>query len=172
MAEIDWTTFTKKIKINTTIENVYNHWVTPELLCIWFLKEVTLTDENKNIKSSTDQAVAQDTYIWKWHNYDGEERGTILKAQPNEQIVFSFAGETNKVKVSMKIINKQVHLELTQYDIATDDKTKYDIYYGCSNGWTFWLANLKAYLEHGILLHDTELGDLNDKNSCGEYVNT
>jgi hypothetical protein len=27
---------------------------------------------------------------------------------------------------------------------------------GCSNGWTFWLANLKAYLEHGILLHETE----------------
>jgi len=24
---------------------------------------------------------------------------------------------------------------------------------GCSNGWTFWMANLKAYLEHGITLH-------------------
>jgi len=67
--------------------------------------------------------------------------------------------------------DNQVHVDLAQYDIPTDDATKFKIHCGCSNGWTFWLANLKAYLEHGILLHETESGSTNDKMSCGEYVN-
>lgn len=172
MTQIDWTNFTKKIKIDTTLENAYNHWVSPELLCIWFLKDVELLDSDNNHKLPTDQVAKDDTYIWKWHNYDGEEKGTILDVKPQKQLVFSFANEANKVKVSFKEIDNQVQVELNQYNIATDEKTKYDIFYGCSNGWTFWLANLKAYLEHGILLHDTELGKIDDKNSCGEYVNT
>jgi hypothetical protein len=32
-----------------------------------------------------------------------------------------------------------------------------NIHVGCSNGWTFWLANLKAFLEHGILLNETTM---------------
>jgi len=46
-----------------------------------------------------------------------------------------------------------------------------EIHYGCSNGWTFWLANLKAYLEHGILLNETEI-DLRGEELAGyEFVN-
>jgi hypothetical protein len=28
-----------------------------------------------------------------------------------------------------------------------------EIFVGCITGWTFWLTNLKAYLEHNITLH-------------------
>ena len=34
METIDWTTFTKKIKISSKLENVYKHWSTPDLLSI------------------------------------------------------------------------------------------------------------------------------------------
>jgi len=27
---------------------------------------------------------------------------------------------------------------------------------GCSQGWSFWMVNLKAWLEHGILLNEKE----------------
>ncbi len=171
MTQNDWTTFTKKIKINSTIENVYKHWVIPELLCIWFLKDVSIKHKNGHIKNTSEKVEVGDKYTWRWHNYDGEENGTIINANEKDTLEFTFANETTKVKVTLTETTDQVLVELTQYNIATDDNTKFNIFYGCSNGWTFWLANLKAYLEHGILLHETELGNLDDKSSCGEYVN-
>jgi hypothetical protein len=66
---------------------------------------------------------------------------------------------------------KAVLLTLRQFEIPTDEENKLNIHHGCSNGWTFWLANLKAYLEHGILLNETEF-DLRDIPLSGfEFVN-
>jgi len=171
MEAIDWTAFTKKIKINTNLENVYKHWSTPELLCIWFLKEAIYTDPNGTIIKQDELFNTNDTYTWKWHNYDGEEKGKVLEANGKDTVIFSFAGDT-QVKVSLTEKDNQVHLELIQSNIPTDDANKFRVHCGCSNGWTFWLANLKAYLEHGILLHETESNSTDDKMSCGEYVNT
>ena len=61
-------------------------------------------------------------------------------------------------------------LALTQRGIGDDDTSKMNIHVGCNSGWTFWLANLKAYLEHGILLHDTEAGEL-ELVEMFEFVN-
>lgn len=171
METIDWTTFSKKIKINTNIENVYKHWATPELLCKWFLKEAIYHDKNGKAKKPTDSITASDTYTWKWHNYDGEENGNVFEANGTDTLIFSFASD-GEVKVSLTEKNNQVHLELIQSKIPTDDTNKFKIHCGCSNGWTFWLTNLKAYLEHGILLHEKESNNPEDKLSCGEYVNT
>jgi len=171
METIDWSTFNKKIKINTSLEKVYNHWTIPELLCIWFLKGAVYTDQNGIVKAQNEQLKTNDSYIWKWHNYDGEEKGTAKEANGRDTIIFSFAGNSN-VKVFLEEKDNQILLELTQYDIPTDDATKFNVHCGCSNGWTFWLANLKAYLEHGILLHETESDTIDDDISCGEYVNS
>ncbi|PHS06923.1 MAG: hypothetical protein COA88_09720 [Kordia sp.] len=170
METIDWSIFNKKIKINTSLEKVYKHWTTPELLCIWFLKEAVYTNQNRIVKGPNEQLKTNDSYTWKWHNYDGEEKGIVKEANSRDTIVFSFAGKSN-VKVFLEERGNQVHLELIQSDIPIDDATKFKVHCGCSNGWTFWLTNLKAYLEHGILLHETELGSTDDKISCGEYVN-
>jgi len=171
METIDWTTFTKKIKISSKLENVYKHWSTPELLSIWFLKEAIYTDPNGVVRTQNEQFNMNDSYVWKWHNYDGEERGYVLEANGKDAILFSFAGDA-KVKVKLTEKDNQVHLELIQSNIPTDDANKHKVHCGCSNGWTFWLANLKAYLEHGILLHETESDSTDDKISCGEYINT
>ena len=45
------------------------------------------------------------------------------------------------------------------------------IHYGCSNGWTFWLANLKAWLEHGIHLGERDFDLGNDPMAGFEFVN-
>ena len=46
---------------------------------------------------------------------------------------------------------------LTQYEIPTDEAAKKNFFYGCSLGWSFWLVNLKAYLEHGIVLDEKDV---------------
>lgn len=169
METLDWTTFTKKIKITTNLENVYKHWTISELLCIWFLKEAIYTNTIGTTIPQDKQFNTNDSYTWKWHYYDGEEKGIIKKANGKNTIIFSFAGDT-QVKINLTEKEGQVHLELIQSNIPTDDTTKFKVHCGCSNGWTFWLANLKAYLEHGILLHEKELGNT-DNMKCNEYVN-
>ena len=51
MENIVWSIFTKKIKLNTTLENVYKHWTIPELLCILFLKGAIYTNQNGIVKA-------------------------------------------------------------------------------------------------------------------------
>ena len=47
-------------------------------------------------------------------------------------------------------------VELTQDNIPPDDNPATNLHIGCGEGWTFYLANLKSYLEGGI--------DLRNKN--------
>ena len=101
METIDWSIFNKKIKINTSLEKVYKHWTTPELLCILFLKEAVYNNQNRIVKGPNEQLKTNDSYAWKWHNYDGEEKGIVKEANGRDTIVFTFAGESN-VKVFLE----------------------------------------------------------------------
>ena len=55
----------------------------------------------------------------------------------------------------MKLMEKEGSTEVTlvQDNIPTDEESRMNLFVGCITGWTFWLTNLKAYLEHGITLH-------------------
>ncbi|MFD0964213.1 SRPBCC family protein [Pseudofulvibacter geojedonensis] len=171
MDTINWSSFTKKIHLKKNIQTVYNAWASSEIICTWFLREAVFTDTNGKPRKQNENTEKGDSYSWKWHNWDGEEKGTILEANGKDKLVFSFAGDA---QVNIQLTQKEDHtlLELTQSNIPTDDTNKFKLYCGCSNGWTFWIANLKAYLEHGILLHETDLGYLNGQLDCHEYINS
>ncbi|MNF09593.1 hypothetical protein D3C80_2102910 [compost metagenome] len=47
-------------------------------------------------------------------------------------------------------------VEITQSEIPTDERSKVYYHLGCSEGWTFYLANLKSVAEGGL--------DLRNKN--------
>jgi hypothetical protein len=93
-----------------------------------------------------------DKFSWKWNNWDITEIGKILEANGLDAISFTF-GSGGVVHVTMKEIAHSTELTLTQEEIPTDEKSKMDIFVGCITGWTFWLTNLKAYLEFGITFH-------------------
>ncbi|WP_340063776.1 SRPBCC domain-containing protein [Ascidiimonas aurantiaca] len=170
MNKLSFNRFTKKIYLKASIQEVYRCWSTPEGICEWFLKTAEYRNSRGKNRRSDEFIEAGDTYIWEWHNWEGRESGMILKVAAPELLVFSFA-ETCEVRITLT--NKGVHtlLCLEQYHIPTDEDSKLKIHYGCSNGWTFWLTNLKAYLEHGILLNEKEI-DLSGDNLAGwEFVN-
>ncbi len=75
------------------------------------------------------------------------------------------------VSVSFENHNNVVIVTLKQFEIPEDDESKLKIHFGCSNGWTFWLTNLKAYLEHGILLNETEIDLKGNELSGYLFVN-
>lgn len=169
MKQLTWDQFTKRIHINASLEKLYWCWATPEGITSWFLREAQYVRNGQPIDR---QEFVQpgDKYTWFWHNWDGKEEGEILETKKNSLVRFSFAGDCD-VTVTLEQREQAVLLSLEQSKIPQDDKSKLEIFYGCSNGWTFWLANLKAYLEHGILLNETEI-DLRPFGLAGyEFVN-
>jgi len=147
----NWQTFTKRILINSEMNAVYRCWATQSQIETWFLEKADFT--SGNYQRTPDELVQKgDRFSWKWNNWDFTEQGQILEANGSDLVAFTF-GSGGNVHVKLNEMNGLTEVVLTQDEIPTDEKNKMEIYVGCSTGWTFWLTNLKAYLEHHITLH-------------------
>jgi uncharacterized protein YndB with AHSA1/START domain len=146
-----WDSFTKRILIEKTLDEVYRCWATKGKIEEWFLEKADYVSGEIHRKS--DEPVQKgDQFFWKWNNWDFTEEGRILEANGRDIISFTFGSGGI---VTVKLMKKEGGTEVTlvQNDIPTDEKSRMDLFVGCITGWTFWLTNLKAYLEHGITLH-------------------
>ncbi len=170
MKKLTFDSFTKKIFIKTPTEKLYWCWATTEGITSWFLQNAEYRTTDGKLRDSSENVQTGDSYLWEWHNWDGQERGKVLQTNGINYLEISFA-KTCKVSITIEDMGKATLLTLKQFEIPIDDDNKLNIHYGCSNGWTFWLANLKAFLEHGILLNETE-NDLRNIPLAGfEFVN-
>lgn len=155
MADYDWKKFTVRININAPAQQLYDAWVTRQNIEKWFLR-VSEFRRNETLLESNEPVKLGDKYKWMWYGYpdSGAEFGDILAANGKDFLEFTFAG----MNVSVKIISEEGEtlVELTQYNIGEDDKSKSSFHVGCTQGWTFYLANLKSLMEGGI--------DLRNKN--------
>lgn len=152
----DWTRFQKRIHIQKPIKEVYDSWTTKSSIEKWFLERANYQDHDGRARKPDEKAQQGDLFIWKWNNWDFEEKGEILKANGKDSLSFTF-GKAGNVHVELKEKGGITEIILIQDQIPTDDKSRKELFVGCSTGWTFWLANLKAWLEHGITLHATGL---------------
>ncbi|WP_224484586.1 SRPBCC family protein [Robertkochia aurantiaca] len=169
MSSVDFTRFTKKIYIKAPLPKIYWSWSTEEGITSWFLRAADFTRNDKRLKPH-EPVREGDTYTWMWYNWDGSENGKVLAANQTDHLVYSFA-DSCQVAIDLKEEHGKVLLTLHQFNIPTDDQSKQDIFTGCSNGWTFWLTNLKAYMEHGILLNETHVDLSDDESAPFEFVN-
>jgi uncharacterized protein YndB with AHSA1/START domain len=170
MLPLRFDSFTKKIYIKTSRPKLYLYWATTQGICSWFLRNASYTSAEGILRPIDETISAGDSYVWEWHNWNGQESGKVLQANGTDFIEFTFAG-TCIVSVHLEEKDTAVLVTLRQYEIPTDEDSKMKIYNGCSNGWTFWLANLKAYLEYGIHLNETEF-DLTEIPQAGHiFVN-
>ncbi|MEM6631515.1 MAG: SRPBCC domain-containing protein [Bacteroidota bacterium] len=165
----DWTQFTLKIHIAKNLEDVYKAWATPAQLTTWFLDEADYFKADGSPRDPWQLYEAGDEFHWKWYNWDTIEKGKVLEANGTDLLKFSFMGE-GEVHLSFSKTQDKTLLELTQLRIPTDDKSKMDIYCGCTRGWSFWMINLKAWLEHKVLLNDTNLDS--EDPSLSQFVNS
>lgn len=169
MKKLQWNSFEKKIYIHTSIKKLYALWATEKGITSWFLKQADFKDSNAKPRAKDEFIKKDDTYTWYWYNWDGKGEGKIIEANGKDFITFTFEG--SMVSVTLKEKNNAVIVTLKQYNIPEDDESKLNIHFGCSNGWTFWLTNLKAFVEHGILLNETEISLKENELAGYTFVN-
>ena len=77
--------------------------------------------------------------------------------ETNGKDFFKFVfGTAGNVSVTIKTENNLTICELTQSEIPTDDASRAEYHVGCTEGWTFYLANLKSILQGGIDLRNKD----------------
>ena len=153
MQNFDWTKFTKRIAINSSQQTIYDAWTLPSETEKWFLSSAKYYDINGKLLDKNQRAERNCCYAWNWFLYAITETGKIIEANGKDLFQFTFAGNC-MVKVSLKTNNQLVVVELTQWDIPTDEKSKKNIRLGCDSGWSFFLVNLKSVYEGGIDLRN------------------
>ncbi|MCR4030446.1 MULTISPECIES: SRPBCC family protein [Flavobacterium] len=155
MENFDWTSFTKKIAIKAPLEDIYNAWTIANEIAKWFLEKVSFFDSKQN-PISKDQNVSQnDTYEWFWYLYKDAMKGKITAANGKDQLQFTFEG-TCLVDIKLSESDGYTIVELRHHNIPTDDFSKQYIRLGCSNGWHFYLINLKSVYEGGLDLRNKD----------------
>lgn len=163
MAELpyDWTQFKKKIYINANIEQVFQAWAIPENIIKWFIAEADYVTEDNTPRPATDIVQAGDRYYWKWHQ-DLETEGLILEVVENESLKFTFGNKEENsdekilVTVSLSEDGENTLLELTQENMADTPQAHVSWHMQCNLGWSFFITNLKGFLEYGVDLRETD----------------
>jgi len=158
MPHKDWSKFTHKMMIKADMGEVYDAWTTRNNLEGWFLRKAEFVRPNCTVRDNVSYIQQGDTYEWMWHGHsdDVAERGEVLEANGKDMLKFTF-GKAGIVTVTMQQEGDVTVMQITQEDIPTDEDSKMNYYVECSNGWTFYRANLKSILEGGVDLRNKSM---------------
>lgn len=151
--ELNWTSFLRKIYIEAPIDKVYHALASTNGIESWMVESASYSGADGQKRDGNALFQTGDTFNWKWYNYPNQHLGKILAANGKDLVEFSF-DPAGFVNISLEPALEGTMLTLKQQEIPTDDASKMNFYHGCSLGWTFWMTNLKAWLEHGITLHE------------------
>lgn len=156
MEKHDWSQFVLKINIDADVADIFNAWTIPSQLEKWFLRSAKFWHNDEELISSA-RVQDGDTYHWLWHGHPDTsfEKGKIRHTDGVSAIAFDFSGGAF-VTVEIADVGGECICMLTQEGIPTDEHGMVNYNLGCQIGWTFYLTNLKSYLEGGI--------DLRNKN--------
>lgn len=155
MKQFDWTSFTQRIAIHTSLEQAYDAWTTKLGIEQWFLSTAVFTDQDRNIIPTEANVSEGAKYDWNWFLYEPTESGKIMTANGADFFQFTFAGEC-LVDIRLTQVDECVVVELKQHNIPTDESSMRDIRLGCHTGWAFYLVNLKSVLEGGLDLRNKD----------------
>lgn len=153
MENFDWTSFKKRIAIKSSLDKVYDAWTKANELEKWFLKKVLFYDSNGTSINPDRNVQTGAKYEWLWYLFEDPMNGRIVSANAKDFIQFTFEGET-LVDVNLEENGDYIIINLHHHNIPTDNESKQYIRLGCTNGWTFYLANLKSVYEGGLDLRN------------------
>lgn len=158
MTHHDWSRFLLRISVKADPKKIYDVWTTQTGLESWFLRQAVFIRPDGTLRSRTEYFQKGDHYEWRWHGYPDEvvERREVIEANGLYLLSFRFSGDCI-VTVRVVVEAGETLCELTQENIQPDEQSRINYYYGCSIGWTFYLANLKSVLEGGLDLRNKKM---------------
>lgn len=139
------------IWITGDASRVRDAWCSSEEIQKWFLARA----ENRDaLGAITDEAKREGRFEWEWIE-GSTDRGTYLRVE-NDLLEFGWYEDGGRVLVTWEQDGGEVMVKLRQEMHEGDLEKRAMIQHGCHLGWTFFLTNLKAWIEAGI--------DLREKN--------
>ena len=109
----DWTCFKQRIFINKPLKDLYQAWASPGQLTTWFLQKAVYHAPDGEKRSGDEHVRKDDSFIWKWHNWDFEEEGTVLEANGVDRLGFTF-GKGGNVFIDLHPLGAGTEVILTQ----------------------------------------------------------
>ena len=148
--KLDWSRFTVNLPLDQSKSEIIKAWKSQENLEKWFLKLAEFTTEKGEKRKKQEEIKPGDSYRWQWYGWpeNVEEKGKLLEPEPREFIRFIF-GKAGIVGVRVIEEKGQTILKLIQENIPLDEESRMNFYVGCKTGWTFYLLNLKSFLQNG-----------------------
>jgi len=139
----DWSQFKLKVAISKSVATVFKAWTDDSVVSEWFTEKAVI-EPRKNGRIYSE-----------WLAGDKME-AKVTSISRNSYFTFPFGNKGERVTVRFLKDGRRCICELRQYNMRTTPKSKWEMHRGCIQGWTFFLANLKSYLENGIDLrsHD------------------
>ena len=134
----DWSQFGETIFISRSPRDVFRAWTDPTELSRWLAPRCEI------------DARRAGALRLKWDEYVETDR--VLAVEPDRSLLTTWGGEESPVRLAVTLTPDRggTICQLHQYGMDADDSTRFTLFAGCKSGWTFYLTNLKAYLEHGI----------------------
>lgn len=131
------------IQILKPVDEVFEAIVNPEKMCHYFISESSgKMEEGKKL-------------IWKFPEFEEKVPVRLEKVKKNKFVSFFWDGEQGKeTLVEMELIPQHQNATLVRIHEGRQEDNNTDIKWLSQNteGWTNFLACLKAYLEYGINL--------------------
>ena len=151
----DWTQFTLKIEIAVPPQKVFAAWTQKRLVTRWFSVEASIEPKKGG------------RLFFAWLGGDKME-AKVLGIRKPSLFHFPFGRKGEQVAVKIAKIRGGSLVTLHQFGMKTGARDKVNMHMGCKEGWTFFLTNLKSFLEHGIDLRSHDPG----KSYRQSYINS
>ena len=152
-----WSDFKFRIFINKSVNQVFEAWTKSGILEQWFFESAKYYNQIGEEINPSESVSNGCLYEFKWYGWDHIQKGKIISVEADNHFRFEFfpAGIVNIDFV--RVTKDKTEVILAQSEIPHDSEENIKNYfYGCSLGWSFWLVNLKSWLEHGIVLNEFE----------------
>lgn len=138
----DWTRFTLHVYLKVSVSRAFAAWTDDQQIIKWFPVKAAIEPKKGG------------TISLKWLAGDTLDR-EITQFNLNRKLAFPFGDGGEVVTVTFRKVAGGTICSLCQSGMKKSPKGRV-MHTGCMQGWTFFLTNLKSYLEQGIDLrsHD------------------
>ena len=130
--------------IRRPVEEVFEAFINPEVTSkFWFTKGSGRLEAGKQVK-------------WEWEMYNVSAQVRVKDVEENKRILiewFGYGGPTMVEWVFTQYGDDATFVNITERGFAGDGDARVKAALGSTGGFTWSLAGLKAWLEHGVKLN-------------------